>query len=113
MASEYDTLSAYRRRLLFTGVRGSGIIVASLTPRDSVEFHDARKVHTPPVSFSGGRRRYIPSPDKRGGLRPERARPSGQDPEGGHPVCPESFAPAERLARAPGGRVGLPIAPRP
>src|SRR5215217_7820646 len=103
MAAEYDTLSAYRRRLLFTGVRGSEIIVASLNPRDSVEFHDARKVHTPPVSFNDGRRRYLPSPDKRGGLPPER----------GHPVCPESFASAECHARPPGGRMGLPLAPRP
>ena len=57
--------------------------------------------YTPPVSFSGGRRRHVPSLDKRGGLRPERARPSGQDARrGAAPVCPESFAPAERLARA-------------
>src|SRR5215208_2383037 len=35
-----------------------------------VEFHDAPKIPTPQVSFNAGRRSYVPSLDKRGGLRP-------------------------------------------
>src|SRR5215212_3760903 len=60
-----------------------------------VEFRDGLRVHTTPLPQGVGRRRHLPSPAKRGGLRTPWARPEARivaRPEGEPLARPEGLA---------------------